>query len=544
MSHTPSFSRPTGGGSHPQFSGGGNRPNIGGGGAGTNRPNFSGGNRPNSGTGFGPGNRPEIGSGNRGNFASGIDSGNRGNIGSGNIGSGNRGNTNIGSGNRNNIGNNTNLGNRTNINNFGNRTNIGNQVGRNNFNHIGNTNINIAANHSYNNNWNHGNWSGNWNRPLGAGGAGYWHAGNAWGGYWWHGGGGFGYWGGAWYTRPLVWGLGAWAIGSAFYNSGYANYSNPYYAPVASNAGTCYDYSQPIPVVNNNLDATATNSTTDQPAALPPEVQEGTSHGDLARDAFKNGDYAGALRETDAALKSLPKDAALHEFRALVLFATKDYKQAAATLYAVLSAGPGWDWTTLSSMYANVATYADQLRILEQYVTDNPNSADGHFVLAYHYLTCGHTDSAENQLREVIKLQPQDQLSPQLLKMMGGTPTSTGGSPVPQPPDAEDGPAPGDEPAAPPSIDATKIVGKWNAKRPDGSTFMLNLTSDAKFTWTFEKSGKKQEFGGRYSVDGAILVLERADGAQMPGLITMSQNGFNFKLYGGPADDKGLDFGK
>ncbi|HEY3965868.1 MAG TPA: hypothetical protein VGM05_15015 [Planctomycetaceae bacterium] len=34
------------------------------------------------------------------------------------------------------------------------------------------------------------------------------------------------------------------------------------------------------------------------------------------------------------------------------------------------------------------------------------------------------------------------------------------------------------------------------------------------------------------------------DGAQLPGLITMFQNGFNFKLYGGPPDDKGLDFGK
>jgi len=27
----------------------------------------------------------------------------------------------------------------------------------------------------------------------------------------------------------------------------------------------------------------------------------------------------------------------------------------------------------------------------------------------------------------------------------------------------------------------------------------------------------------------------------MPGLITMSANGFNFKLYGGAPDDPGLD---
>ena len=42
----------------------------------------------------------------------------------------------------------------------------------------------------------------------------------------------------------------------------------------------------------------------------------------------------------------MPNDASLHEFRALVLFALGQYEQAAATLYAVLSNGPGWDWTT------------------------------------------------------------------------------------------------------------------------------------------------------------------------------------------------------
>ena len=73
---------------------------------------------------------------------------------------------------------------------------------------------------------------------------------------------------------------------------------------------------------------------------------------DLARAAFQQANYAEASREIDLAIKALPRDAALHEFRALIFFATRDYKQAAATLYAVLSAGPGWDWTTLSGMYS------------------------------------------------------------------------------------------------------------------------------------------------------------------------------------------------
>jgi uncharacterized protein (TIGR03066 family) len=523
--------RPGAGGSgerNPIIAGGGVRP--GGGGSGTRNPIIAGGGiRPGGG-----------GSGTRWDFAGG---GNRGGL-----------RPDIGGG----------IGNRTNI---GNRSNIG-QIGNNTFN-----NINIANNRQYFNNWQHGNWNGNWSRPGWAGGGtqwggGYWNGwahgwangynrgfwNGGWGGYW-HGGYG-GYWGRPWYAAPIAWGLGAWALGSVMYNSGYASYSNPYYEDGGDTAAY-YDYSQPITVINQQPDAVAeTAAVASDPAAAvdpavtaanvpppSPEIQEGTAHMDLARDAFKNGDYAGAMRELDVAIKALPRDAALHEFRALVFFAMKDYKQAAATLYAVLSAGPGWDWTTLSGMYASNSTYTDQLRELETYVKANPTAADARFVVAYHYLTCGHTEAARKQYEEVLKLQPNDQLSAQLLKLVGGDPTAPpGADPTPQPPDADDSAA--TDPAAPADIDATKIVGKWTAKRKDGATFSLNLTQDNKFTWSFEQGGKKQEFGGKYSVDGAVLVLERTDGAQMPGLVTLADNGFNFKLYGGPPDDAGLDFKK
>jgi len=47
------------------------------------------------------------------------------------------------------------------------------------------------------------------------------------------------------------------------------------------------------------------------------------------------------------AIAKKPSDPVPHEFRALVLFATRQYKPAAAAIYAVLSVGPGWDWATL-----------------------------------------------------------------------------------------------------------------------------------------------------------------------------------------------------
>ena len=75
-------------------------------------------------------------------------------------------------------------------------------------------------------------------------------------------------------------------------------------------------------------------------------------------------------------------------------------------------------------------------------------------------------------------------------------------------------------------------------------TFRLDLTPGSEFTWSYERSGKKESFRGKYSTDGAVLVLERSDGATMPGLVTMEDGGFNFKLYGSPPDDKGLDFRK
>ena len=64
----------------------------------------------------------------------------------------------------------------------------------------------------------------------------------------------------------------------------------------------------------------------------------------------------------DHAIKLLPSDATMHEFRALVLFAEGKYHEAAEGIYAVLSMGPGWTWDTMMSLYPNEETYTRQLR--------------------------------------------------------------------------------------------------------------------------------------------------------------------------------------
>jgi tetratricopeptide (TPR) repeat protein len=137
---------------------------------------------------------------------------------------------------------------------------------------------------------------------------------------------------------------------------------------------------------------------------------------DEARALFKKSEYKAALQRVDEALDLFPSDATLHEFRALCLFALKDYQQAAAAIYAVLSAGPGWNWETMSALYQSTTTYTQQLRALEAFSRENPEDAAAAFLLAYHYMTMGHLDSAIKVWERVSQLLPDSELTAQLLE--------------------------------------------------------------------------------------------------------------------------------
>ena len=166
-------------------------------------------------------------------------------------------------------------------------------------------------------------------------------------------------------------------------------------------AGTGYNYSQPI-------------STTSAPAEQAVAGQA-TSAFDQARDAFKAGDYTKALQLDQQAITQTPNDTNLHEFLALVYFAQGKYDKAAEPLYAVLSVGPGWDWTTLSGMYPDVETYTrssepSRPRQREPQIRPPPASFWPTSILSQ-----GHNENAIAQLKATVKLQPGDTLSPQLI---------------------------------------------------------------------------------------------------------------------------------
>ncbi len=239
--------------------------------------------------------------------------------------------------------------------------------------------------------------------------------------YGWHNGCWHDGWEHMWEEHPAAaaFGLTWWGANTMSYLFGTSAYANPYY--VESTSGRGIDYSQPQLVVEQTV--------TDGPNSEPPEVSEkGLLAFDQARAAFLAGNYDEARRHTDEALKTMPHDAVVHEFRALTLFALKRYSESATALHSVLAVGPGWDWTTMAQLYASVEIYSQQLRALEEWTKTHPNTPDGHFVLAYHYLTCGHREVATDQLKLVVKALPDDPVSARLLNQLTGEEPATNGT--------------------------------------------------------------------------------------------------------------------
>jgi tetratricopeptide (TPR) repeat protein len=359
-----------------------------------------------------------------------------------------------------------------------------------------------------------------------AGEHGDWYHG-AWAGGWYPGAG----WGYMWSNYPVAAALGVtwWGASRLSYAFGLGGYSNPYYDVGAGG----YDYSQPVAAYQPVAESQQAEAVSPAPTGAPPAPgvsQEGMTLFDQSRAAFANGDYKQALELVNQTLKTMPNDAVVHEFRSLALFALGSYRESAAAAYAILTAGPGWDWTTLSSLYGNVADYTTQLRRLEAFVGENPNSSDARFLLAYHYLTAGHTDAARQQLGEVDKLTPGDRLVKQLLGVSAATDQA-----APSPPAR---PAPSDDQ----SIKAEQLVGVWTAPGNNGSKFQMTLDKDSSFSWKFTSGKKSDEIKGIFAVEQNNLALEVNDGSVLLADISLAGNGLQFKVIGGDSADPGLTF--
>lgn len=347
----------------------------------------------------------------------------------------------------------------------------------------------------------------------------------------WHPGAGWGY---MWDNYPVAAAIGltAWGVNRIGYGWGYWGYSNPYYTESSS---TTYNYSQPLVVYSDSASTTATDPGAATSSSEAQPTDEGMAALDEARTAFHDGDYASALTKLDTTLKTMPRDTAVHEFRGLVLFALKKYPESAAATYAILSAGPGWNWTTMISLYGEADSYTKQLRALEEFAKANPKSADAHFLLGYHYQTCNYAENSAKQFKLAQALLPDDKLLKQLVAMTAPTDESKKSDTPPEPP------------AVPPEkvLKSEQFVGTWKATS-QGATFQLDLTKEGGFVWTYSRGKEKQSVKGAFAVDQNNLALETEDGGgtMLAEIDFTNPSQFLFKMIGDDAKAPGLEFKK
>jgi tetratricopeptide (TPR) repeat protein len=213
--------------------------------------------------------------------------------------------------------------------------------------------------------------------------------------------------------RPSVWTR---PYRPAYYNYGYVTtgggltigggsiaYANPFYSTPGQYG---FDYSQPLQLPGQSYQETNEDLILSERAI---------QRFDLARERFALGDYNGAAKYVDEAIRWLPNDPTLHQFRALTFFARKRYREAAAVLYSVLAVSPGWDTATVTNLYDTPERYLMQVNQLAQYAATHPDAVETQFLLAYHYAITGDLASAFRQLQIVNAARPNDRVVKSLM---------------------------------------------------------------------------------------------------------------------------------
>ncbi|HEY2154817.1 MAG TPA: hypothetical protein VGH33_04260, partial [Isosphaeraceae bacterium] len=202
--------------------------------------------------------------------------------------------------------------------------------------------------------------------------------------------------------------------------------------------------------------------------------------------------------------------------------------------------GPGWDWTTLISLYPNVEVYTQQLRALEQYRTQNPNDPSARFVLAYLYTCQGATDAAAAEYAALQKLMPNDPLIARLARSVStpnGTPDAV---PPAENPLANAAPA---TPASASAAPAGNLVGTWKASPNANTTITLTYNADGTYTWEVTTNGKSKPIKGKAEYADGVLALTQENGPPLAGKVTWDgPNKFNFRLVGNGSEYPGLTF--
>jgi tetratricopeptide (TPR) repeat protein len=258
------------------------------------------------------------------------------------------------------------------------------------------------------------------------------------------------------FGRGRNWWWGGWGWGFPWYSYGwgYPWYSYDYGYPYYGYSGDVYNYS------DNLLPYISAYAPSDQSTI---GAMEGTSdYYNQALEAFRQGDYRGALRLAAHAAIDDPRDPSTHVLLSLAMFAVGDYRAAAMEAHGLAAMGRVPDWNTVYGFYGNVQPYTDQLRKLEDFVAKNPNAPEARFLLGFQYQIDGHREAAQGEYLQALTKIPQDRIAAQLLTQVGGkVPENIAqqqqaqGQQLGVPPNAEHGSAMGPGVPTPPKTFAT-----------------------------------------------------------------------------------------
>jgi len=164
---------------------------------------------------------------------------------------------------------------------------------------------------------------------------------------------------------------------------------------------------------------TASATSSDEAAAAASRSRE---FADRGTSAFKAGNYDRAAWSWRHAIVDDPQNPALVLQLSHALFAIGIYDEAAGAVQAAMRQLPQSEWGTVvtryQTMYGKAIDYTHQLRALENAINSKPNDPALRFLAAYHFGYLGFVKQSIEQLEDVVRREPRDELARQLLDEM------------------------------------------------------------------------------------------------------------------------------
>ncbi len=181
------------------------------------------------------------------------------------------------------------------------------------------------------------------------------------------------------------------------FNYGY----RPVYQPVYRTYQPVYQ--QPVYYSTPTVSVTTATPTLDAARRLQDHVA-------VAKTEYAAKNYGLALARLNAALELAPNQADILQFRSLVQMALGQHKAASASLYSALSQGNMWTLAEIQRVSPVLDDYRSLVDSLVMLAAAKPETAEVHFLLAYHHQVLGRTVEARAELQRTQTLMPSDPL--------------------------------------------------------------------------------------------------------------------------------------